>query len=239
MKSIKRILTSFNRYKRSKGFGVHSPFAFYFIINVLRERLPYYAYTNIELRRNMALNLSARISRHRRVISIKNAKMLFRIACYFTPETILQIGTTYGVSTTAILDVERRSKLVICPGAETCTPIYKKVTQRYGDRIIHAEDIESALKTYSEISVAGRAPFILVNSIDTDNDANILYPYLMDALENDGVVIFRNILKPTRVSALNNRVNDALNHGMTFTNGKIAIVVGRKTLPRQIFNLWF
>lgn len=239
MKSIKRILTSFNRYKRSKGFGVHSPFAFYFITNVLRERLPYYAYANIELRRNMALNLSARISRHRRVISIKNAKMLFRIACYFNPETILQIGTTYGVSTTAILDVKRSSKLVICPGVDTCTPIYKKVTQRYGERIIHADDIEGALKTYREILPEQSVPFILVNSIDSDNDANTLYPYLMEALENDSIVIFRNILKPTRVSTLNNRVNDSLHHGMTFTNGKIAIVVGRKTLPRQSFNLWF
>ena len=119
MKTLKRLLTSFNRYKRSKGFGVHSPFAFYLILNVLRERLPYYAYANIELRSNMALNLSARISRHRRVISIKNAKMLFRIACYFNPQSIMQIGTTYGVSTTAILDVSSRSQLVICRGSET------------------------------------------------------------------------------------------------------------------------
>ncbi|MCM1333164.1 MAG: hypothetical protein NC248_11220 [Bacteroides sp.] len=238
MKSLKRLLTSFNRYKRSKGFGVHSPFAFYFILNVLRERLPYYAYANIEVRRNMALNLSARISRHRRVISIKNAKMLFRIACYFNPKSILQIGTTYGVSTTAMLDVSRHSQLVICPGTETCTPIYKKVTHRYGDRIIHCADIESSIKRFDTLSAAG-CKFILVNSIDTDNDSAILYRYLMEALDEGATVILRNILKPTRVAALNNKINENLDHGMTFTNGKISIVVGRKSLPRQSFNLWF
>lgn len=238
MKSLKRLFTSFNRYKRSKGFGVHSPFAFYFILNILRERLPYYAYANIELRRNMALNLSAHISRHRRVISIKNAKMLFRIACYFNPKTILQIGTTYGVSTTAILDVSQKSKLVICHGSDTCTPIYKKVTHRYGDRIIPTTNVEDAVKTYEKLSEQ-EAPFILVNSIDSDKDINILYKDLTQALDKGGTVIFRNILNPTRVSTLHRQINDTLDHGMTFTNGKISIVVGNKALPRQSFNLWF
>lgn len=238
MRTLKRLLTSFNRYKRSKGFGVHSPFAFYFILNVLHERLPYYAYANIELRRNMALNLSARISRHRRVISIKNAKMLFRIACYFNPRSIMQIGTTYGVSTTAILDVSSHSQLVICPGSETCTPIYKKVTHRYGERIIHATDIEGAINAYDALS-QNECKFILVNSIDSDNDSAIIYRYVMKALDEGATVIFRNILKPTRVSALNSKVNENLDHGMTFSNGKISIVVGRKSLPRQSFSLWF
>lgn len=238
MKTLKRLLTSFNRYKRSKGFGVHSPFAFYFILNVLRERLPYYAYANIELRRNMALNLSARISRHRRVISIKNAKMLFRIACYFNPQSIMQIGTTYGVSTTAILDVSSRSQLVICPGSETCTPIYKKVTHRYGERIIHTSDIEEAINAYDTLS-KNECKFILVNSIDSDSDSATIYRYVMEALDEGATVIFRNILKPTRVSALNSKVNENLDHGMTFSNGKISIVVGRKNLPRQSFSLWF
>lgn len=239
MKSLKLLLTSFNRYKRSKGFGVHSPFAFHFIINVLRERLPYYAYENIERRRNMALNLSSRISRHRRVISIKNAKMVFRIACLFNPRTILQIGTTYGVSTTAILDVSRNSELIICHGSDTCTPIYKKVTQRYGDRIISTDNVDSAIQTYNARLADGTPPFILVNCIDDDNDEHKLYRYLMEAIDNEATVIFRNILKPTKVAHLHNRINADITHGMTFTNGRISVIVGRKSLPRQSFNLWF
>ncbi len=164
--------------------------------------------------------------------------MLFRIACFFNPRTIMQIGTTYGVSTTAILDVSQHSQLVISPGSETCTPIYKKVTHRYGSRIIHTPDVKAAIKAYGSLS-AGERPFILVNSIDSDNESEIIYQYLMKALDNDATVIFRNILNPTRVAALNTKVNESLGHGMTFSNGKISIVVGSKTLPRQSFSLWF
>ena len=36
------------RQRSSRGFGIHSPFAYDFVINVLRERCLYYAYSNIE-----------------------------------------------------------------------------------------------------------------------------------------------------------------------------------------------
>lgn len=36
----------------SRGFGVHSPFAFEFILNVLRDRHPFYAYDTIRELRN-------------------------------------------------------------------------------------------------------------------------------------------------------------------------------------------
>lgn len=35
------------RLRHGRGFGVHSPFAFRFILEVLNERLPYYAYDTI------------------------------------------------------------------------------------------------------------------------------------------------------------------------------------------------
>ncbi|MDE5935472.1 MAG: hypothetical protein K2G95_06855 [Muribaculaceae bacterium] len=36
------------RLRSSRGFGIHSPFAYDFVVNVLRERCLYYAYSNIE-----------------------------------------------------------------------------------------------------------------------------------------------------------------------------------------------
>ena len=88
--NLKRYYTAFNRYKRSKGFGIHSPFAFSFVLQVLRERCPYYAYDDISSRRKLALSLAADVARHPRIISLKNAKMLFRIVCYFNPRVMLQ-----------------------------------------------------------------------------------------------------------------------------------------------------
>ncbi|MBO5456482.1 MAG: hypothetical protein J6A20_08200 [Muribaculaceae bacterium] len=76
------------RWWRSKGFGIHSPFAFYFILRVLREKLPYYAYDEIK-----AVKPSD--------IPRRDLLTLFRIVCHFAPEEVtLPEGTPKSVRTT-------------------------------------------------------------------------------------------------------------------------------------------
>lgn len=76
-----RIITSrLKRWRTAHGFGVHSPFAYYFITRVLRERLPYYDFDLLppicrdEIRRN-------------------HARMLFRLVAFFKPDTVYVTGT--------------------------------------------------------------------------------------------------------------------------------------------------
>lgn len=45
MKKLDRLMSYPARWRRSRGFGVHSPFAYHFITKVLREKdAEYYAY---------------------------------------------------------------------------------------------------------------------------------------------------------------------------------------------------
>jgi predicted O-methyltransferase YrrM len=230
-------MTSLIRYKRSKGYGIHSPFAYSFITDVLRERHPYYAYADIELRRRMAINLATDVSHHPRIISYKNVKMLFRLANYFNPNTILQIGTSYGVSTTALLDVTSSSTLYIYTGPSAHTDIYRKVTHRYGERITSIDTLADTLKAYNE-NLKGK-PFVLVNSIDGGEDYSTLSKYLLNTLNNEGVVIIRNLTRnKLNVEMLQNLYNSTT-HGMTFSNGNLAIIVGWKHLPHQQYSLWY
>lgn len=102
--------------KHHKGHGVHSPFVFSLVEDILNEKNPYYAYTKIEKIRKSLLSDNSSIyvndhgtgkSRERKVSDIahkslkskKEAQMLFRLACSMQPQNILELGTCLGVTT--------------------------------------------------------------------------------------------------------------------------------------------
>lgn len=80
------------------GFTVHSPFAYYFIRCVLRERLPYYCFRD---------EVTARADRR-----------LFRVAAYFNPLTVAFIGGGDASRTRRIISLASRWNGAEAPAAE-------------------------------------------------------------------------------------------------------------------------
>jgi hypothetical protein len=240
-KRLKLYLTAMRRYNRSKGFGIHSPFAYTFVLRVLREQMGYYAYSDIKTRRNIAGKLAQKVEGKRpKLISMKSAKMLFRIACYFHPERMLQIGTSYGVSTTAMLDVSSTSQLLIYKGVAAHDDVYNSVTGRYRERITACSTLSEAFARYNnECTATGTAPFILVNALDSDADIPTCCDALVAALNIEGTVVLRNLMRSESMANLFTAIAAHIDHGMTFTNSRTAVIVGHRHLPRQRFNLWF
>ena len=79
---LKRLIPGFRRIKRawrSRGFGIHSPFAFRFVTCVLRESGEYYAYR--ELRR---------IAGDRK--AFRRLALVFRLVCEFRTAVVSVFG---------------------------------------------------------------------------------------------------------------------------------------------------
>lgn len=89
------------KLRHSRGFGVHSPFAFDLITNVIGEKGMYYSYNEIESirRKHLHNTLSNENLLRRKEISFKRAALLFRLVNRFRPNTLLEIGTSWGIST--------------------------------------------------------------------------------------------------------------------------------------------
>lgn len=103
------------RYRR--GYGVHSPFVFNLITKVIEERCSYYSFYDIELIRKQLLfrddiiaypdkQQKGKLRRRtvgeiveREAIKPKHGALLFRLANYFKPQSILQLGSSMGLST--------------------------------------------------------------------------------------------------------------------------------------------
>ena len=71
-----------NRKRHNRGFGIQSPSTFFFITQVLKERLPYYAYNDIE-----------RAAGEYRPCGIKNPYELFRITNYLHSDNCIAIDS--------------------------------------------------------------------------------------------------------------------------------------------------
>ena len=70
-----------NRKRHNRGYGVQSPSAFFFVTQVLRERLPYYAYTTLD--RAVGGNRAKR----------KHFRELFRITNHLQPTSCISVGS--------------------------------------------------------------------------------------------------------------------------------------------------
>src|SRR5215218_7279734 len=113
----------FNYYftaSNGKGHGIHSPFVFDFIKNILRDKKKPDCYDKIEclrtelLQNNTLIEIedhgagSSVISSNKRVVkdiarsSLKNkkfARLFYRIVKYYKPQTIIELGTSFGITT--------------------------------------------------------------------------------------------------------------------------------------------
>lgn len=239
MGRILRYKTAFNRARRSKGFGIHSPYAFRFVLDVLRERLPYYNYAYLYELRRAIIARTSRIRRHPRVMSFKTAKMLFRIANHFMPSVIMQVGTNYGYSTASVMSVSRKSTLHLYEPQLDRFPVVADTLQPFLDFITTHDRLEPAIDAYCMALPEGERPFVLVASVPSPADYVPLRDFLAKVLDGEGIVILRNL---QRDGAMRRLLNDCEAHaafGHIYTNEKLAVIVALRHLPLQRFLLWF
>jgi predicted O-methyltransferase YrrM len=121
-----------------KGHGIHSPFVFDFVTNVLNDNRHFYAYEKIEsLRKRLSNDKSlldiedfgagsaivstkqksiSSIARHA-AKSKKLSQLLFRIVHHYQPKTILELGTSLGISSAYIASAAPDAKVITIEGA--------------------------------------------------------------------------------------------------------------------------
>ena len=140
---LKYILLSRHR----KGHGIHSPFAFNFISNVLRNKIPDDVVFRIENVRRKLLSDNRRIivndlgagskrmkNNVRKIsdiarfasVSGKYGKVLYNLAKDYGQSSTIELGTSLGISTMYIAEGNRRSKLFTVEGCSECLKIAKE-----------------------------------------------------------------------------------------------------------------
>lgn len=239
MGRIKRYRTALKRHHRSKGFGIHSPFAFNFVRFVLREKSPYYCYESLDDLRHAVIDSLRGVKNHPRVISFKGLKMIFRIANYFNPPCILQVGTCYGMTAASMLNVSSQSRLWLYEPHLSDYPVVAQVLAPYLDSIECYNRLDVAFTDYCNSVAANDCRFVLVNSIPEDEDFEPLKSLLTSLLADDCVIVVRNIHRSSAIKQLWRQLKQSMQHGQSFTNEQDGVIVAKKSLNLEHFFLWF
>ena len=83
----RRIWNWCRRFRYRCGYGVHSPSDFFLITSVMYERLPYYAYQELE-----KCSLPESLPHYRTKVN----RLLFRLVNYFRPLSLVDVGPGNG-----------------------------------------------------------------------------------------------------------------------------------------------
>ena len=150
---IKKYLRYWLTASNGKGHGIHSPFVFDFVKNVLGDKRKYDHYHIIEKGRKKLLQQSAEIevedfgagsavikTSKRAVADIassslkpaKYAQLLYRIAQYYQPKTILELGSSFGITTAYLAAGNNNAKIYTIEGSGAIAGIARKTFERVG-----------------------------------------------------------------------------------------------------------
>lgn len=135
----------------SKGHGMHSPFVFDFILNVLNNKSNYQAPVAIEQLRKQLLSdkriieiedfgAGSRInsSKQRSVAQIAKsalkskrlAQVLFRLAKHCQPQSIIELGTSLGITTAYFSKANPNTSITTIEGSQQIAGIAKENFQK-------------------------------------------------------------------------------------------------------------
>ncbi|NDP26776.1 MAG: class I SAM-dependent methyltransferase [Flavobacterium sp.] len=126
-------------------------------------------------------------------ISSKRAKLLFRIVNYFQPETVLEIGTSLGLATSALALGNPKASIVTLEGCQNTLAIARNQLQ-----LLNVKNVELVLTEFGDYLDSENLKSQIYNLIYVDGNhsktATLEYfELLLPTITNDSVWIFDDI----------------------------------------------
>lgn len=197
-----------------KGHGMHSPFVFQFILHVLNNKSRYTPTASIEELRGVLSNdervleiedfgAGSRVTKtkQRTVAEVaksatkskKYAQLLFRLVKHYQPKTIIELGTSLGITTAYLSSAGPASSIVTIEGSKAIANIAAKNFSALG-----LKNIQQQVGNFDDIlpSVIKQLPAIDFSYIDGNHRYEPTVSYfkqLLPSLHNNSILVFDDI----------------------------------------------
>lgn len=174
------IKKSVRKIKYRKGFGVHSPFAFSLITEVIEEKTPYYAYSVLQ-----------KLYNQKTVIPYKLSTLLLRLSNRFHARNILEIGSDGGQSALPIILTDSRNKIYSLADELSEQKAKEHLSVLPEDR----QNQITMVKDILEVPEDFVADMVLLSYVPDGYDRNQLFEYL-NTHTHENTVFFINGIRP-------------------------------------------
>ncbi|MDE3252631.1 MAG: class I SAM-dependent methyltransferase [Bacteroidota bacterium] len=209
-----RYLRYYLTASNGKGHGVHSPFVFSFITEVLNDDRNFYAFSDIEIQRESLLHdgnsilvddygAGSRVAKPnlRRIKDIaasslkpkKFSQLLFRIVDHFAPDTILELGTSLGISTAYMASARISSKVITMEGAPAIAGKARDLFTRLGLQNITLVEGNFDHTLQPTLSEAGKVDLVFIDGNHRYEPTLRYYREILPYLDEYAILIFDDI----------------------------------------------
>jgi predicted O-methyltransferase YrrM len=218
MYSLPQLAFKYLRYyitaSNGKGHGTHSPFLFDFITTVLNDKAGYSEYKKVEALRKQLLSDSrmfviedfgagtAFLEKHKRSIqsiarnaakSKKYGQLLFRMIRKYKPATIIELGTSLGITTSYLSLASPAAKVITMEGAAEIATVarqnFSKLALKNIDLI--QGNFDNTLPTV--VNNLPVADFVFIDGNHRRLPTERYFETLLPKSNNDSVFIFDDI----------------------------------------------
>lgn len=198
-------------WNSNNSHGVHSPFVFDLLRKCFYDKTEYTEYTLLKKYRESLLQNKNTIevsdfgagsrvfkSNTRAInqiaqnagISGKDARLLFRIVNYFKPKTILEIGTSLGLATSALALGNPKAKITSLEG---CSETAKIARQQFDKFDLGIDCVVSKFESYLETEKSGTYDLLYFDGNHSKIATLQYFDSLLPTAHNETVWIFDDI----------------------------------------------
>lgn len=209
-----KYLQYYSTAANGKGHGVHSPFVFNFISNVLNDKRFFYAYDRVERLREHALLNDQKIevqdygagsavmaSRSRKVKAIarwslkspKYARLLFRMVNYYQPQTIVELGTALGITTAYLASAKTSAQVYTLEGAPAIAALARQHFAQLAITNIHVTEGNFDDTLRPVLAKAGKVDFAFIDGNHRRAPTLRYFNWLLPYIQSQSIFVFDDI----------------------------------------------
>jgi predicted O-methyltransferase YrrM len=197
-----------------KGHGMHSPFVFEFITKILNDETACPEYTVAEKLRRLMQNddtvlrvedfgagSSVSKTNQRTVSSIaKNAakprkygQLLFRMVKHYQPSTILELGTSLGITSTYLSLAKPGGKIITMEGSKEVAAVAENNFKNLGLKNIELVKGNFDNTLFSVVHGLSSVDFVFVDGNHRQEPTERYFGQLLPKTGNDSIFVFDDI----------------------------------------------